>query len=253
MTALQTADRVLRTLFLLADSGAMSPRSVAEAIGVSRATAYNLLESLEAHGLAVMDRETSRYRLGPGVYRLSTSPNGYLDLLTAARGPMERLRDTTSETSSLHVVVGRERMCIERFESRHPLRRVGGLGERFPLNAGAASHVLLAWERPEVIERFLASGPLLAPGLNSITDPVELRAELARVREQGFAMRKEDPTSGVGGLSVPVFGVDGGVLASLTVAWPVVRWNEALILDTVPVLMATAMEITTRLRGRMST
>jgi DNA-binding IclR family transcriptional regulator len=247
MTALQTADRVLKTLFLLADSGAMSPRHVAGVIGVSRATAYNLLESLEQHGLAVIDGESGRYRLGPAVYRLSTSPNGYLDLLTAARGPMERLRDTTTETASLHVLVGRERMCIERFESRHPLRRVGGLGERFPLNCGAASHVLLAWERPDVAERFLSGGPLTGLGRNSITDPEELRTELMSVRLRGYAMRKEDPTAGVGGLSVPVFGPDGGVLASLTVAWPTVRWNESVIMDWVPTLQAVSNEITMRM------
>ena len=247
MTSLQTADRVLKTLFLLAETGAITPRQVAGAVGVSRATAYNLLESLEGHGLAVLDRESHRYRLGPGVYRLSTSPNGYLDLLTAARGPMELLRDATTESTSMHVVVGRERMCVERFESRHPLRRVGGLGERFPLNAGAASHVLLAWESPEVIERFFASGPLVAVGTNTITDCGLLREELANVKEQGYAMRKEDPTIGVGGLSVPVFGPEGRVLASLTVAWPVVRWNETLILDWVPMLLSTATEITKRL------
>lgn len=247
MTTLQTADRVLAALFLLADSGESGPSRVAHELQVSKATAFNLLRTLEKHGLATLNPETQRYALGPAVYRLNSGAEGYVDLVLVARPVMEKLRDHVNETVTLHTRIGRERVCIERFESRHVLRRCTNIGERWPLNSGATGLVLLAWETAGNLERFLRSWPLNALTPRTIADPVTLRATLAQVRTQGFAIRMEDPVIGVGSIAAPVIGQDGRVAAALTISGPLQRWTEEAMRNHLPELLDAANGITAAL------
>jgi len=243
VTTLQTADRVLAALFLLADEGEVRPSRVAQALKVSKATAFNLLRTLEKHGLTRLNPDSQRYAIGPAIHRLTGRDQWYFDLLIAARPEMEQLRDRVNETVTLHMRMGRERVCVERFESHHMLRRCASLGERWPLNTGATGMVLMAWEPPTELDRLFRAGPLLALTPRTITNIEELRAALAQVRAHGYAIRMEDPVLGVGSISAPVNGPDERLAAALTISGPMQRWTEAAIHESLPDVLNAARHI----------
>ena len=245
MTTLQTADRVIQALFFLADGDAegAGPTRVAEHLGVSKATAHNLLRSLEKHGLALFDVKAQKYALGPAIFRLAKGEGRYIELVDAARPVMEHLRDEIGETVTLHVRAGQQRMCIERFETRHILRRVGSVGESNPLHAGATGLVLLAWEDKETLDRILAYQEWALPTAQTPKDRAELEIELAKVRDLGYSIRRDDPLVGIGAVVAPVVSMEGRTLAALTVTWPTPRWDDDKINSCVPAILEAARQI----------
>jgi len=245
---LQTADRVLEALFYLADAGEASPTGVAEWLNVSKATAFNLLRTLEKHQLANFSRATQRYTLGPAIFRLVYGASSYSELTVSARPRMERLVGTINETVTLHVRIGPERLCIERFESTHWLRRCANVGERFPLHSGATGRVMLAWESPAEVERYLAD-PLQPVTARTMTDSDLLRTSLASTRTAGYAEGGEDPIPGVSAVSVPVLGNNGLLLAALTISGPSQRWTPQAIAQSLPSLLVAAAEISAEVGG----
>jgi DNA-binding IclR family transcriptional regulator len=78
--------------------------------------------------------------------------------------------------------------------------------------------VLLAHLPPAARDAYLAGGPFVALTDRTITDPACLRAELAHVREQGFAIDNGEIAHGLRCMAVPLRNPDGTVLAAISVS-----------------------------------
>jgi DNA-binding IclR family transcriptional regulator len=76
--------------------------------------------------------------------------------------------------------------------------------------------VLLAALPAREREAYVASGPFPALTARTITDPAALRAELEKVREQGYAVDDEEIAAGLHCIAVPVRAPDGRVLAAIS-------------------------------------
>ena len=61
---------------------------------------------------------------------------------------------------------------------------------------------------------------------NTITDPDELQAELARIRERGFAQSCEETDPGAWGVATPIYDRNGDVVAAIGVAGPASRFTD---------------------------
>jgi DNA-binding IclR family transcriptional regulator len=72
---------------------------------------------------------------------------------------------------------------------------------------------------------------LIARGLESITprtitDPIQLRENLATIRRQGWAYTLGELTPGVAAVAVPLLDSNGTLVAALSIAGPVSRFSE---------------------------
>jgi DNA-binding IclR family transcriptional regulator len=68
---------------------------------------------------------------------------------------------------------------------------------------------------------------------NTITEEHELEAELARIRELGYAQSVEETDLGAWGVATPIRDWDGEVIAAIGVAGPTSRFGEELARDYV--------------------
>src|SRR5262245_2282702 len=80
--------------------------------GLSRATLYRLLATLEKKGYVSSSGEPQRFRLGPAVARLAHVWSTTLDLSELARPVMTEAWTFTAETVALFVPRGDMRLCI---------------------------------------------------------------------------------------------------------------------------------------------
>jgi DNA-binding IclR family transcriptional regulator len=85
-----------------------------------------------------------------------------------------------------------------------------------PVHAGAASKLLLA-HLPEAEREVWLARPLPAYTPRTLTDPKRLRAELARIRRQGWAADRGENGPSIQAFAAPVFGGDGRLVAALSV------------------------------------
>jgi DNA-binding IclR family transcriptional regulator len=191
---LSTARAALQVAWLLAarPEGVRADQ-VAETLGKSVSTAYNLLASLCEEGVAA-------HHPG-GVYRLAPAFRDLVATGTAAPAPEPHdlshlvgdLLERTHKRSYLGVVRdGELHLVLERGVQGMP--KLPGLEPRIGDNAHALAlgKIVLALARPEVVARYVASPGLRRFTAHTITDPATLGDELAAVRRRGFAVEREE-------------------------------------------------------------
>jgi DNA-binding IclR family transcriptional regulator len=170
--------------------------------------------------------ESGKYQLGFGVLALSDLRLRQTDLRTSAAPHLRLLRDELNETVVLCIRVGDDRVHIDVFEATRPVRRVAYVGERIPLYAGAAGKVLLAAMDPQEFEDYLVRTRLDEMGPNTITSADELRRQVQRTRQTGYATGRAERAEEGAGIAVPIFGRSGNVVAALHVLLPGTRFTR---------------------------
>ena len=223
LSSVQNAARLLKE-FGTAE-GSLGVTELARRLGLGKSTVHRLLATLTAERILEHDQATGTYRLGLMMWELGARVSVHRVLHDAATTVIEELRNATKETVQVAVLDGREVVYVERLESPHTLRIFGRVGHRNSAHCTSTGKVLLA----HLPERRLAA---LLEGWRperktdaTVCDPAQLRAELDRVRAQGWAENIGESELGVASVAAPVRNARGEVIAAVSVAGPVMRVN----------------------------
>lgn len=243
---LQSVDRALQVLELLAAWGAGGVTELAAEIGVHKSTAFRLLGALEARDLVEQTSERGKYQLGFGITRLARRVNVHLEITDQARSITESLAHKVGE--SINVAVQRENFAVNVVQSRGQasIASHNWTGQLTPLHATSSGKVLLAHldaaRQAELIgphlERFTA---------NTHTDPGLLMDELAAVRKDGHATTYGELEIGLNAVAVPIRGEDGTVVAALSASGPAYRLTPERIAAILDRIEAAGTELSRRL------
>ncbi|MFG1688075.1 IclR family transcriptional regulator [Nonomuraea sp. NPDC049269] len=161
-------------------------------------TTHRLARTLAGAGFLEQEAWTGRYRLGPSITELGQLSFHRRGLHRIAPELAELAR-VTSATVDLAVRNGRYAVIL----SGGSLNPDSGVGLRRPLHSTALGKVLLAWA-PEGRADLEALGPLRALTGRTIVDHAELRAELGKAREAGYALNDGESYDGIRTVAVPV-------------------------------------------------
>lgn len=233
----RSLDKAVDLLEALAgESRGLSLAELAKRTGFNPSTAHHLVATLRRRGFVDQDPETRNYRLG---YKIVGLANQFLhdaDLYTAGVGPIRDLRDASGDTTYLNILQGREVVSVIELPGTRPVqvRRARQPG-RTVLHCTATGKVLLAYLPPERLAALLPTLSLSALTPNTLTTLPAIERELAAVREQGYALDREEYLEGLGCVDAPVFARDGTCLAAVSVAYPALdpeRWRELVPLVT---------------------
>ncbi len=237
--------QALRRLIEILETVAAAPQpvgaaEVALAMGLPLSTVARLMRQLLDEGLLVRAPDSGRYALGPRLFALtSAGGRGRASLLDVARPALERLRDETGETTSLHVLSGTQRVCVAEAQSHHPVRRVVPVGLAQPLVGTATGEVLLAAATDDARGAALDGLELSAAGRRRID------RRIAAVREDGFAV-VDAWVSGLTGISVAIPGAADGAVA-LSVSGPSERFTARRIGEHRARMRSTVDRVTAQL------
>jgi DNA-binding IclR family transcriptional regulator len=248
-SSVKTVDRLVRVVDCFSpENPTWSLAEFSTHLGLPKSTLHRFLASLESHGILRRDPADKRWRLG---YRLVT----WGELAAESTGLrhialpiMQELVSTTGETVVLTVYQDQEVVCIEKVETRHPVRLRLDVGTRHPPHAGASSKVLMAYLSEKEIQAIIRDRGLPKVCINTITDPDELLAELARIRELGYAESTEETDPGAWGVATPINGLNGDVVAAIGIVGPSLRFTDELAQEYVALCREAAHRITTQLR-----
>lgn len=226
--------------------GRLTCAEAAAITGLSRAAARRCLHTLTVLGYA-RSRDGS-YELTPAVLRLGQSCLGPATLASVAQPVLERLSEEIREATGVAVLDGDDIVFLARASARRILSVAVSIGSRLPAACTASGRVLLAHAEPAVLARFLSRAKLPRQTARTITDRRELRAEIERVRVQGYALVDQELELGLRSLAVPILR-PGGTVAALNVGVQAGRVDVRALRELVPVLSAAAQEIGTSLFG----
>ncbi|MFH1567734.1 MAG: IclR family transcriptional regulator, partial [Gemmatimonadota bacterium] len=244
---IQALDRGLMVLEALAASaGDASLSQLAAQFPWHKSTTLRLLNTLVQHGQAERDPESSRYRLGLGILRLSSALGRRLDLRERAREPVRKLADRARETAHLAILDRGEAVVLEQAETAERIRIITYIGMRMPCHCTALGKALLAFLPKEELDRQCDSRALERYTDRTIVDPKELRLHLAEVREQGYAFDDEESYAGMSCLAAPVRDRDGRVVAAVGISGPSGRMHSPKYEGAVRAVMEAAGQVSER-------
>jgi len=218
---------------------------------VSKSTLSGLLSTLEQFGLVERDPDSRVFRLGMGLLDLGGAVLRRLDLRELARPSLRRLAEMSNETAILHLRDGDESVIADRIEPRRQLKVVAPLGHRLPPFAGSVAKAILATLPDREAAALLAGRPLPAFTPRSITTADRYLAELARVREVGYALEDDEYLDGVCAVSAAIVDAAGHAVATVSVAAVGARVTGERIRVFGPAIAAVAQDVSRRLGARM--
>lgn len=214
-------------------------------VDLSRGTTIRLLEALcDAH-LVRVDGD-GRYRLGPRCAVWGSEFLSSLELRDAAADLMMQLVDASNETCHLGICEARSVVYIHKVESDHSLRMVSRVGGTNPLHSTGLGKALLAF-LPEAEQEEYLAGPLERRTQNTIVNPEMLRAELRRIRANGYAVDDVENEVGVRCIGAPILDHDGQLVGSLSLAGPTIRMNWERIEQLTGLVIDAAATVSSRL------
>lgn len=212
-------DRMMEVLGELEhqDSG-LSIRALTDALRLPRTTIYRILNTLHRHGMVWRD-EAGTYHLGRRLLTLAAHVAARvsdIDLAAIAQPHLDWLAAELGEGVKLSVIDQQGVLVLAAAPGRREYALTVAPGQRLPLHAGAASKLLLAYLPRAELDEWL-SRPLAAYTARTITDPKRLRAELSRIRRQGWARDLGEHAPSIMAFAAPVFSSGGKLEAALSV------------------------------------
>ncbi|MFE4500875.1 IclR family transcriptional regulator [Rhodococcus sp. NPDC056743] len=230
--AIASVDHALRLATILQLEGNLTVAEAAERLGVARSTAHRLLQMLVYRDFAVQ-HAGRQYGAGP-VLELAEHSRSATSLLRSAALPhLELLVQAVGESANLTIRTGIEARFIVSVESTQVLRVGSREGMVFPAHRLSGGLLLLAELSPEELSQAYESKS--DADVADQPDLPKLRAELARIHKQGFAVNQGRSERGVVAVGVPVRDPQGKALAGLSVSIPSVRYDR----QKLPSLVAT--------------
>lgn len=204
-SGLASVDLILDLMELLA--AAPRPRGVSDIardLSISKARAHRHLRALVQRGYVRQDPETERYEIGVKLLALGEAVRDRFDVLGAMRPEMARLREATGHAVTASALVEGAVVVLEMLQGRTLVEFGLRPGSRLDFHASAHGLVALAFGPPSLLDTVLAQ-PLKTFTAATVTDADALRAEVAKVRRQGWATAMDQVLMGVNALAAPVF------------------------------------------------
>ena len=193
LSSLEKAFKILSLFSVFRPS--IDVNEISKELGIPKSTIYRLIKIMMKYELMEQDNETSGYRLGIRIFQMGNIVKYQRRVGEIAHPFLVELRNITKETVILVVIEGHRSLVLREVEGVHMVRLTHDEGRTMPLHAGASSKIVLAHlsagEQDEIIQEGL-------PGFteNTITDAIELKKELAKIRENGYAYSDQELDEG---------------------------------------------------------
>jgi DNA-binding IclR family transcriptional regulator len=241
-TSLRTLERGLDILYCFSNNTTnLSLTELAAMTSLNPSTAFRILATLEKRNYINRNAETKKYQLGSQVFCLFSPSVESLDLRTIAAPYLQHLHSLSNESVCLYVALDNHRVCLDRIETTHPLRRVIHIGDRLSLTKGAGGKVLLAWMSESERQKHGITESSISPN------------ELDKIKQDGFYLSIGEREEGVAAIAAPLFNASGHIIAALSISVPTVRFTQEVIEKMTPLIIKSANDISLELGYKKST
>jgi DNA-binding IclR family transcriptional regulator len=238
-----SVERALALLDALAGSpDGLGVNELARRIEANPSTASRLLATLE-RGRLVERTPDGPYRLGLHLVALADGVLARLDVRDVARPRLRALVAETGESASLSIPGGPEAVTIDFLPAESSVVSLARMGRPSVAHATAVGKVMLAFGSDAGPAELTAFTP------RTIVDPDALAAEVAAVRERGWATAVGEREPDLNALAAPVRGRGDELVAIVGLQGPAARLTEKRRREVLPALQATVAELSQALGG----
>lgn len=250
--SVQSVDRALRLLEILGeDEEGYRLTDLATRSGLSPSTVHRLLTTLEKHRFVQFDQSDGMWHVGRQAFQVGSTFARQRNFVAPALPFLRRLRDHTRETANLGVADDGQMIFLAQVESREIMRAITRVGGSTPMVSSGMGKAFLAAYGPADVATIVAGHGMHKLTPRSITRASDLREELNRVRQQGYAVDDEEFLTGLRCIAAVVYNHQAEPLCAISVSGLSHRLTEKRVATIGPLVAETARELTLALGGRL--
>jgi IclR family acetate operon transcriptional repressor len=246
----QSLDRALRILAIIANGDGLSLSEVASASGLAASTAYRMLTTMESHGMVEFDRTDQLWSIGVETYRMGSAFLRRRKLVDRARIVMQGLMEKTGETANLGVAEDDCVVFVSQVETHQAIRAFFRPGTRSSFHASGIGKAILAHLPGERVAAIVRNEGLEAYTPKTLADVPALARDLDQIRRRGFSVDDEERHPGMRCIAAPVFNEFGEPVAGVSISGPTVRVTLERVAEIGPLVRDAATEVTRMIGGK---
>jgi len=220
---IQSLDRGLEILFILAENKSRGVTELAEDLKVNKSTVFRLLETMEKRDLVQQDEVTAKYRLGIGLLHISEGLVKNLDVINISKPTLKQLMDSTKESVHLCTFANDKVYVVDQVKSNYPMKVSAAIGHEEPIHCSSVGKCILAYLSEEKRNKILDEVQFVPYTAKTKTSKEALVEELKQIRKNGYALDDEELSVGVCCIAAPIYNHKGEVKNCIGISGPSAR------------------------------
>ena len=244
---IESVDKALKLLLLLGEQPEIRLSEATRYLGVASSTAHRLLAMLAYRGFVRQDPVSKAYLPGPALTGVAFSIFGRIDIAGTVTPIMRNLSERLRETVHVGMLDGAAVRFVAAVEGPAAVRVASRLGRTMPAHCTSTGKAMLAQLPQAELHQLLPDENLERITDKSIGSRTKLEAELSRIREQGYAVNREESEEGVASVAVPIPTQAPGLRLAINAAAPQHRLLRPQYASIAAALTKAAKEISDQL------
>lgn len=219
---------------------------LAKELDLSKSTVSRLVRTLENQNFLSRDTQSQGYRLGNKLLTIAGILANTNEIYREVGPVLSEIVQKTNESAQIAAIDGTDVFYIHKVSGPYYSDINTQIGMKNPIHATSTGKVLLAYSNDNIIEEAIHQ-PLQAFTEHTITNSIQLKKELSKVRSQGYSFSVEELTEGNYSLAFPVWNYQNRVVCALSIVGPLSRMNKDKLKDFMRILRQGAQEASERL------
>jgi len=250
-SGVQSLDRAIALLDLVAAGNGLSLTEVAEAASLPPSTCYRILATLQRRGMVEFETGGQLWHVGVETFRIGSAFLRRRKIAERGRDNMQALVDQCGETANLAIADEDSVVFVSQVETHEPIRAFFRPGTRSPIHASGIGKAILAHRAAEQVAASLTRSGLPRFTDFTLTTMAALAADLATVRARGFAIDDEERNLGMRCVGAAIFNEFAEAVAGLSISGPSVRLTPDAVARFGPRVRDAAARVTHAIAGRV--
>ena len=217
----QSVERALSILICFDDAQPqLRVADLAQQLGLSQSTVSRLLATMESLGFVERDPQTGLYGLGLALITLAGVALNQIDVRRQAVADLSEIAAELGLAANLAMLRDGSLFYLATVEGPKAPKLYTMIGKRNPLHCTGMGKALLAHLAEDVRERLLAEIEYPAYTASTLHSADELRAALPMIRQQGYAVEREELALGRACVAAVIRDASGEVVAAASISGP---------------------------------
>lgn len=247
---IKSLDRAMGVLEKLARLETATLSTLARSLGESPATVYRILITLQNRAMVELEPGDQTWHIGSGAFLIGSTFLRRTSLIERARPVLRELMQATGETANLGIEEAGSVLFVSQVETHSTIRAFFPPGTKSQLHASGIGKVLLANLPAARIDEMLG-WPMEAFTDFTLDAPERLRADLDRIRRDGYSVDNEERNLGMRCIAAPIWNAYGEAIAGISVSGPTSRVGPNQIVPFAEHVKAAARKVSQSMGARV--